>query len=840
MVTTRPTAASYIIKRPRLTKLLDESEARIILLCAPAGYGKTTLAREWAATQAKPVAWYAGGVETLDPSGLAIGLASSMRSLGVGPEEEEQITAYASAGSRPEVLGRRLATAGEIGEQAVLVLDDYHRAIGSPESERLLETFIGESTLRIVLTSRARPTWLTSRLEIYGTVFVLGRDQLAFTEEEALTVLPAQDHAKQRSLFEAACGWPVIIGLAASRGGAPLNASREFVPTELFDYFSEELFAAMPKEVRRTLFLLAVGGDRQKGLLSELVGLSLDSHLAVAADHGLITRQGSDGLELHPLTRAFLVAKLKDAEDADADELACKVVARLADTRQWDGCLETLTEFPNPHLLDQFFQPAVDDLLAKGRIVTVKRWIDLARDAQWQSPLLLLAEAEVALREGDDAKAQSLAEQAGRVFKVGEHAANAHILAARAAHLRGDKIASKRLSAHARNLTEDSAARATALWIAFLQAVEADDPSAHALLAELERIDDQSAANSLRTANGRAMLALELAGRVTEAAQAVTLAHELLPHVQDPLLRTNFLNFAVSCTGYSGDYERTLQYGAELEADARESGLDFVIDHVLLGRAGAYVGLRKLGAALRLVQEVESRGAEMPTFIRLHTILKRVYVRVASGDLETASILLSPPPPPNLPSAGLGEWFGAKAVVLAALGNVDDARRAIDDAQTASAGIDATHLRALAGAILSLRSDPESPSTEAIRSARQVLDVGNRGSVVFAARAFPALVRAMVGKSERLAAEFSGLLAASRDFDIARAAGLQIPRELRRSGSLSSRELEVYELLAQGRTNREIASTLFISESTTKVHVRHIFEKLRVHSRAEAVRAAVE
>ena len=39
----------HIIKRPRLTRLLDETEARVILLVAPAGYGKTTLAREWLA-----------------------------------------------------------------------------------------------------------------------------------------------------------------------------------------------------------------------------------------------------------------------------------------------------------------------------------------------------------------------------------------------------------------------------------------------------------------------------------------------------------------------------------------------------------------------------------------------------------------------------------------------------------------------------------------------------------------------------------------------------------------------------------------------------------------------
>jgi len=54
---------------------------------------------------------------------------------------------------------------------------------------------------------------------------------------------------------------------------------------------------------------------------------------------------------------------------------------------------------------------------------------------------------------------------------------------------------------------------------------------------------------------------------------------------------------------------------------------------------------------------------------------------------------------------------------------------------------------------------------------------------------------------------------------------------------LSDREREVLELLAFGHTNQEIAKQLYISLSTTKVHVKHIYEKLGVRSRLEAARA---
>ena len=56
---------------------------------------------------------------------------------------------------------------------------------------------------------------------------------------------------------------------------------------------------------------------------------------------------------------------------------------------------------------------------------------------------------------------------------------------------------------------------------------------------------------------------------------------------------------------------------------------------------------------------------------------------------------------------------------------------------------------------------------------------------------------------------------------------------------LSPREREVLALLIDGRTNREIGSALFISESTASVHVTHILDKLGVNSRGAAVAVAV-
>jgi len=64
-------------------------------------------------------------------------------------------------------------------------------------------------------------------------------------------------------------------------------------------------------------------------------------------------------------------------------------------------------------------------------------------------------------------------------------------------------------------------------------------------------------------------------------------------------------------------------------------------------------------------------------------------------------------------------------------------------------------------------------------------------------------------------------------------------QERRRREELTSRELDVLRCLARGRNNREIATTLFISEDTVKTHLKNVFGKLGVEDRTGAVLAAV-
>jgi ATP/maltotriose-dependent transcriptional regulator MalT len=114
-----------IIERPRLTKMLDECESRVILLLAPAGYGKTTLARQWGKTLSGAI-WVSATPAHRDVVTLSEDIAAGIDAL--GGNASKFIREYLSAQSNPQRSARGVAAAlaDQIKKQRVqwIVIDD--------------------------------------------------------------------------------------------------------------------------------------------------------------------------------------------------------------------------------------------------------------------------------------------------------------------------------------------------------------------------------------------------------------------------------------------------------------------------------------------------------------------------------------------------------------------------------------------------------------------------------------------------------------------------------------------------------------------------------------------
>jgi ATP/maltotriose-dependent transcriptional regulator MalT len=178
-----------------------------------------------------------------------------------------------------------------------------------------------------------------------------------------------------------------------------------------------------------------------------------------------------------------------------------------------------------------------------------------------------------------------------------------------------------------------------------------------------------------------------------------------------------------------------------------------------------------------------------------------------------------------------GEYHATQALALACLGDCREANELAEHARSETEEVAVRVLAQAARAVACVHSNGGDEALELMRLARQ-LDVWD--PVVVAARSSERLANFLAQQRE-LRFELGRLYQASNDSVLARNLGVRQRSTRAPEDILSPRELEVLGLMAAGLRNREIGKALFIAESTVKVHVRHILERLGVRTRAEAV-----
>jgi DNA polymerase III delta prime subunit len=386
--------AHRIIERPRLIKLLDESEATTILLLAPPGYGKTTLARQWAKTL-NGVVWVTATSAHRDVATFAEDVAAGIDR--IGGDALQFITEYVRAKSNPQRaahdIATRLATRINLARTQWIVIDDYQELTESAEVEELIAVLEERTACRFLVASRLRPRWANPRRVIYGDVRELGREELGMTATECDIILHRKPHHAR--VAADAQGWPAVLGLVAAL--ALPSPPEGTMPQALYQYLAEELFQSATEQMRDHLLALALAPDLSFESLQPLFGPESGSVLEQAHDLGFLLGDGPS--ELHPLLREFLLSKLTEEPGAES-RVRDAVVANVT-RRQWDRALELVLRFNLLDLVDPILDASFKPLVRSGRLGSLSAFAAKVTSAPIHPPAGIdVVEAEVALQDG--------------------------------------------------------------------------------------------------------------------------------------------------------------------------------------------------------------------------------------------------------------------------------------------------------------------------------------------------------------------------------------------------------------------------------------------------------
>ena len=307
-----PRPRSGVVLRPRLRERLQQGlAAKLMLVSAPAGFGKTTLLVDWmAAVSASPgadisTAWVSLDASDNDPATFWTYLIAALRT--VAPDVGAEALGLLQEPQPPSiqlVLTTLLNDFGAAEVEVVLVLDDYH-VIDSLEVQTGMAFLLDHlpPRLHLVIASRADPALPLSRLRARGDLIEVRASDLRFTPDEAASYLNDAMGLQLTpddvtSLEERTEGWIAALQLAAlSLTGRDDVASfiAGFAGDDRYvvDYLVEEVLQRQPEDIQN--FLL------QTSVLDRMTGSLCDALTGQDGGRAVLEALDRDNLFLVPL-----------------------------------------------------------------------------------------------------------------------------------------------------------------------------------------------------------------------------------------------------------------------------------------------------------------------------------------------------------------------------------------------------------------------------------------------------------------------------------------------------------------------------------------------------------
>ena len=874
-----PAPRARVVLRHNLIERLNESSRSqgVTLISAPAGFGKTTLASEWAAGSKQPVAWLSLDDGDNDLARFLIYLVAALRT--VAPTIGEALLGALQSPQLPPVEPLLTALLNEITtahDNFVLVLDDYHLIDAKPVDDAI--AFLLEhlpSQMHLVIITREDPQLPLARLRASGQLTELRINDLRFTLSESaefLNQLMGLELSVQNieALETRTEGWIAGLQLAGISMQGLRDATgfiESFTGSHHFvmDYLVEEVLQQQPEDIQT--FLLATSIlDRLCGPLCDAVLLSTPGYGQETLEH--LERSNLFIIPLdnerrwyryHHLFADLIRQRLHQNDVSQKDkvykhnprgkgESISELHVHASAWYEANGLeLEAFQHatFANDfERAERLIEGNGMPLHFRGAVAPVLNWLEslppTVLDA-WPSLWTAFASTlsvtgqttrvEPALRAAETAledaeQNEKTRDLMGRIAAIRATVATSHhdvetiINESRRAleYLHPDNLAFRTSTAWKLGLAYQLQGNRVAAGEAYNQVVaigRASGNNVFTLLATISRGILQEGDNDLQTA--------------AETYRGVlrTLGEKPLPFASEAHLGLARIYYEWN------DLERSEQHAQQsLELARRvESNDRFIACEVFLARlrlaqkdvAGASAILEKAEQAVRRLNFMSS----MPevTAAEVLILLSKNNLTEAAELVQTLELPLS--------SARVYLAQGASSLALSALEplRVESEAKGWKDEQ-----LKVSVLRALA-----LRAEGE--KNDALKVLNEALTLAEPGGFIriFVDEGIP--MARLLSEASRQGAETAyigkllDVLRTERQNTEDKSKLASVPTLIE---PLSQRELEVLKLIAEGLSNREISERLFVALITVKGHNQRIFGKLQVQRRTEAVARARE
>ncbi len=869
------------IPRPRLVACLNaEAGHRLTLISAPAGSGKTSLLAEWISTSEQCVTWLSLDAGDNDPARFWGGFLAALQTL--LPDLGQTAQGLLESPQAPPLESVLAVVINDIAERPVRlvhVFDDYH-FIENPAIDASL-TFLLEhcpSNLHIILASRSDPALPLARWRGGGQMAEVRAADLRFTPDEAAAFLNGQlrlglSAPQLEGLATRTEGWAAglhLLGLSIQ--GHPDKAAfvAAFTGSHRFivDYLVEEVLRQQPDDLlaflRQTAILEALSGPLCEAVTGRKDSQAVIEHLERVNLFLIPLDDEGHWYRYHHLFADALRHRQRQTHPAEAPALHRRAAAWFAENGMLHEAIQHALAGQDYAQAARWIERIHGDKWQSGEIQTLDRWLQAMPLEVWSAyPRLWLVKAWASMTVGEfeaaDADLRAAEAAVERLDEASARLSRPEVAAFRASHasLVQDPRAVELAEAALRELPGDYWMRG--MLVVFLGASHYVRGELAAASQVIEQARDEVRSLPVARPHQLHLLAfgsqLELAkGNLNRARALLNQALAAAEPAGKPLLYVGTLLTYMTAGMVLFERGELDQAQAVLErcrdmamrfgsAEVQVYALSY-LSRIALARDDAPAAA-DLDAQVAELLSAHQFSPSILAYVNYHRFL----LLLSQGNLTAAGAWVEAHAEAPGPLNAYAFHRLALPQYLLAAGSPEEAQaelaRLVEEA--AGTGHNCLLIRALVLRVAALEALGR--GSQAWQSLDRALGLAAPEGFT---RAFfdagPALGTLL--RTWRMARTAPGAASTASPSLIAFAdrllAGWPMPATAAQAAAtpaaagpliepLREREQEVLRLIAQGYSNQEIAAKLVVGVSTVKTHINHLFQKLSVSSRTQAI-----